>query len=161
MPGAGTGADAASILGEGDVADVVEPVLDAPMVPGEAQQALRRGRLGRQAGDEVDDLGAGLAGDLAPALDAGHLGEARPGQIGDDLAADRDLAGLDAAVALLHRLGPGDIGPRLLTGGKRRRRRWRCRDAAPAGSSSRRQVVALSVTHMAADLALGEDRIAG
>src|SRR3954470_18407903 len=107
MPGAGAGADAASILGEGDVADGVEPVLDAPMVPGEAQQALRRGRLGRQAGDEVDDLGAGLAGDLAPALDAGHLGEARPGQIGDDLAADRDLAGLDAAVALLHRLGPG------------------------------------------------------
>src|SRR5215208_4181432 len=32
--------------------------LDAPMVPGEAQQALRRGRLRRQAGDEVDDLGA-------------------------------------------------------------------------------------------------------
>src|SRR3954471_18523536 len=44
---ASAGADAASVLGEGG-ADVVELVLDAPMVAGEAQQALRRGGLGRQ-----------------------------------------------------------------------------------------------------------------
>src|SRR4051794_41591959 len=57
---ASAGADAASVLGEGDIADAVELVLDAPMVAGEAQQALRRGGLGRQAGDEIDDLSVAL-----------------------------------------------------------------------------------------------------
>src|SRR3954468_4513779 len=114
---ASAGADAASVLGEGDISDVVKLVLDAPMGAGEAQQALRRGSLGRQAGDEIDDLSARLAGDLARALEAGDLGEPRPGQIGDDLAADRDPSRLDAAVALLHGLGPGHVGGRLLTGG--------------------------------------------
>ena len=87
--------------------------------------------------------------------------EARPGQIGDDLAADRDLAGLDAAVALLPPSRPGRHRRRLLTGGSvaegdgdvaMQLRLVRLHDE---------QVVALSVTHMAADLALGEDRIAG
>src|SRR5829696_9142836 len=106
------------------------------MVPGEAQQALRRGRLGRQAGDEVDDLDAGLAGGLARALDAGHPGEARPGQIGDDLAADRDLTGLDAAAALLHRLGRATSGGGSSQGGSVGRRRWRSPSARSVAATT-------------------------
>jgi hypothetical protein len=97
---AAAGADLGGILGEGDVADVVQG-LDGPVPPDEVGEAGRAGLLERQAGDRLDGHGleppgaglqiAGLAGDLQ---DLRHVGEA------DVVDAD-DLEGahLDAAVA--------------------------------------------------------------
>ena len=122
--GAGAGTDAAAVLEESDIADVVQPVFDGPVVSDELEQALRRGPVGRQAGDEIDDLDALPAPDPASTLDAGDLGEAGPGEIGNDLLADGDAAGFDAAMALVDRLGKAQIRWRPVTGGKRRRRRF-------------------------------------
>ena len=84
----------------------------------------------------------------------GRLGEPRPGQIGDDLAADRDPARLDAAVALLHGLGPGHVGRRLLTGGSVAEGDGGVAMQLGLVRLHDEQIVALGVPHMAADLAL-------
>ena len=83
----------------------------------------------------------------------------------DDFGAGRDLAGLDAAVALLHRFGAGRSGGRTrraaLQGGK---------IAEALGDSGFQlrlivlhdeQIVAFAILDRPADLALAEDRVAG
>jgi hypothetical protein len=87
--GCGAGADRRAILVEGDVADVVQPVLDAPMAPDQGEQASGIGALGRQAGDVVGRLDAGRAG--------------------RDAALDRDAVPFEATDL-------ADVGPRRLVG---------------------------------------------
>jgi len=74
-----------TVLVEGDVAHVVEAVLDALVAAGQGEECLGVGSLGRQAGDVVADVGlAGddlAASDLEPmALDGRELAEVRPGR---------------------------------------------------------------------------------
>ncbi len=104
------GANAASVLVECDVADVVEAVLDRPVGAGEGQNALGSGLIGRQAGDEVDDFDALAATDQAAALEPGDLRQSRPAEILDGLDRERDAAGFDAPVALFDRLGLTQVG---------------------------------------------------
>src|SRR5215212_6932468 len=83
--GDGAGAHLGAILLEGDVADVVEAVLDAPVSSSQSQERLGVGLLGRQAGDVVADLRLGgddlAAPDLeAMPLDGPDLAEVRPGR---------------------------------------------------------------------------------
>jgi hypothetical protein len=106
---AGAGPDATAVLEEGHVADIVQPVLDGPVVSDELEQLLRRGLIGRQTGDEIGDLDTFPALDPASARDPGDLGQARPGEIGNDLPAHRDAAGFDTAMALVERLGKAQI----------------------------------------------------
>ena len=98
-------ADAAAVLGEGDVADVVEAVLDTPVGAGKLEQTLWPGLLGREACDQIDDLDGLAAADLAAALEPGDLGQPRPFKIRHRLGRDGDPPGLDAAMLLLDRGG--------------------------------------------------------
>ncbi len=83
--GRGTGADGGAVLVEGDVADVMEPILDLPMAALVAEQGGGIGAVGGEAGDEVGDLDGGRATrGAAPdrgavALDAAELADVRPG----------------------------------------------------------------------------------
>ncbi len=120
-------ADAASVLVEGHVADVVEPVLDGPMGAAECEQAFGPGLGGSERGDQIDDLDAHFIAGAPGALEACDLGRARPVEMGDDFGAGCDLAGLDAAVPFVGRRGGREIrrrtveAPAPLRGGKGRR----------------------------------------
>ena len=87
--GEGLGDGAAAHLGavfvEGDVAHVMELVLDPPVPAGQGQERLGVGLLGGQAGDVVANVDLGgddlLATDeQAMALDAADLAELGPGR---------------------------------------------------------------------------------
>ena len=134
------GADTGAILVHRDVAPPMQPILDAPVGAHEGEQPLRAGLGGGQARHEIGDLGRGLAGFLAHALDAHHLGRTGPLQMRNHLAADLRLAALDAAVALVEGLGTrdvrrqGDGAAAVGRGGKDRRSSRRWRHAARVGS---------------------------
>lgn len=116
---------------------MVEPVFDGPVLTGERHDPLGTGGLGWQAGDQVDDLdGLALADAPAP-LEPGDLRQAGPVEMVDRLGRERDAAGLDPAVALFDGFSLGQVRRRDGRGGNRRRRRPRCRAAAPAGWPSR------------------------
>lgn len=129
----GAGAHATAIFVECHVANVVESVLDAPVVAYEGEQTVGTGLVGRQAGGEIDDLDAFLSPAFPVALEAGNLRQSGPGEMGYDLVGDGDLAALDAAMALFQGLRPAQIGRGIVRGGNRRRRRWRGRAASRAG----------------------------
>lgn len=81
----GARADGRTIFVKGDVTDVVEAVLDPPMTANEGEQASGISPLGRQAGDVVGGLNAGVAGreavlerDTVP-FKAADLPQMRPG----------------------------------------------------------------------------------
>jgi hypothetical protein len=86
------------------------------MGPRNLEQTGRVGLGSRQAGDEIDHLGALFGGDAPGPRQAGDLGEPRPVEIGDHLAADRNRARLDPAVNFVDRRGGAQIrvrrGPR-------------------------------------------------
>jgi hypothetical protein len=105
-PWGGAGADLAGVLGEGDIAEVVQR-LDAPVAAHVVGQTGGAGLGGGQAGDRVHGHGPPLAAVQRPdpAGDAdglGGVGEVQAGDGGDLQAAD-----LDAAVAAV----AGLIGP--------------------------------------------------
>ena len=110
--GCRSGADPAVVLAERDVADVEQAVLDLPVVAGELQQAGCSDEGGIEAGDGVDHLARAAILQLADALDAADRLEARPRLIeaGRQLGAHLNAPDLDAAVALLDRLGADEIG---------------------------------------------------
>lgn len=81
----GTGADGRTILVEGDIPDIVQAVLDAPMATDQGQQPCGVSAFGWQAGDVVGDFDAGVArgnavtdGDPV-ALKPADLAHVRPG----------------------------------------------------------------------------------
>ncbi|MCL4509027.1 MAG: hypothetical protein M1296_05835 [Chloroflexi bacterium] len=78
--GRGAGADVAAILVKGDVADVMDLLLDAPMAPREGEQVRGVRAVAGEAGDGVGDLRLHLAGGLAdaPPLDQAELLNVRP-----------------------------------------------------------------------------------
>ena len=70
------------IFAAGHIADVMQGILNAPMVARECEQAFRSSLLGGQAGDGINRLGAFLASAFAEnnplAGDAAHLRQTRP-----------------------------------------------------------------------------------
>jgi hypothetical protein len=107
----------AGVLAAGHVADVMQAVLDAPMVARQLQQA-GGGSLGApQAGDSIDGLDALLVADRAAAFEAADLLHARPG---DEMAVEARRAlqapDLDAAMSLVSRFDGGQIRRRRLLG---------------------------------------------
>jgi hypothetical protein len=98
MARGGSGADLAGVLGEGDIAEVVQR-LDAPVPPDPVGEAGGACLAGGEAGDRVDRHGApAAAGERPdPAGDADRLGGVGEGQAGD--GGDLQAAGLDPAVA--------------------------------------------------------------
>jgi hypothetical protein len=94
-----TGADTAAILIKRDVADVMQFILNGPMGAIECKQAFGRNLGCRQAGDQIDRFGAGLAADLARAHEPSDLREAGPIEMRHGFGRHLDTARLDAAVA--------------------------------------------------------------
>ena len=99
--GAVAGADLGEVLGEGDVADLVQPVLDAPVRADGVGELARAGRLAGQISDRIDRFGAPRPGGSSLAI-AGDLdGQRGAGEA--DSGRDRghlDGAGLDPPVGL-------------------------------------------------------------
>ena len=86
--GEGVGDSATAHLGavfvDGDIADVVETVLDAPVTAAQREERLGVGVLGCEAGDVVLDIDLGgddllAANDEPVALDTADLAKMRPG----------------------------------------------------------------------------------
>lgn len=78
---------------EGDIAHIVQTVLNVPVVTDEVEQPLRRSGLSREAGNAKNDfIGqfAGLLG-LNEALQAKDLSRLRPGEIIIQLRTDRQI----------------------------------------------------------------------
>ncbi|MGH3586800.1 MAG: hypothetical protein ACRDQ0_10800, partial [Pseudonocardia sp.] len=83
----GAGLDLGGVLGEGDVADPVQAVLDLPVPPDPGGQFGGPGLVRAQVGDRVDGLGA-PPGAVQWSAFSGHLdGQRRPGK--PDPGADR------------------------------------------------------------------------
>ena len=100
------GAQARAIFAKGDIAHIMETVLDAPMASRQIKETARTGLNGREVRDEVDYLLGGLAG-LAHgdrACQASHLTDQRPvgGQIGVHAATDLDRADFGAPAMAIH-----------------------------------------------------------
>jgi len=102
-----TGVGTRLILPPGNIAHVVQTVLDTPMLARQVQQTCGVGLVGAQAGDGIDRLVGCLAANDALAGQAAHLGEAAPGrrQVCGDAGGDLQAAGLDPAMAFLDCLG--------------------------------------------------------
>src|SRR5450631_2086659 len=98
-------ASAAAVFVIGDIAYVVQLVLDTPMPPVELEQLRRPGLRTRLAADEIDPLEAGgVLADLEDfALDAGHLRGVREVHIAAQSLAGPDAACFHAAMRLVQR----------------------------------------------------------
>ena len=70
--------NSAGILAQGDVADVMELVLDRPMAPTEVEQVARAGLFRRQAGDLVVQLHPPVAAPPDLVQDAADLADTGP-----------------------------------------------------------------------------------
>ena len=105
------GVGACLILTVGDVAHVVQAVLDTPVFAGQGEQTLGTGPVGGQAGDGVDRLGGGVAAYDALACQAAHLREAAPSrcQVFSDAGGDLQPAGFYPAMRLLDRFGLSEV----------------------------------------------------
>ena len=121
---------AAGVLAAGHVADVMQAVLDTPMVARQLQQASGVGCGTGQAGDGIDGLGALLAADGAAAFEAADLPQSRPGgEMSVEARRALQAPDLDAAVALVDRLDAVEVRRRrpLGRGGNPARRPGRYR----------------------------------
>ena len=135
------GAGSPLILSPGDVADIVQAVLDPPVGTRQGEQARRRGLGGGQAGDGIDGLGTLFAVQPALAGQAADLRHAGPGrrEMRGQGRGHLDAAGLDPAMGFV--AGSGRLAVRrwrpFRTGGNPARRPGRCRLSAPADCLSR------------------------
>ena len=77
----GAGADTARILAQGDIAAVVEAILDTPALADESEQVFRAGAGPGQARHRPGNRAPGLAGALTGPLDAANPGRALPAQV--------------------------------------------------------------------------------
>lgn len=122
---AGTRADAAAILVKRNIAHMMKPVFDRPMVAIEFEETLGAGFLRRQARNEIGGLDAVAPLDMAMALDAHGLRRPRPAEIRRHFRTGCDFADFDPAMILVDGLGLAQIRRRA-AGGKGRRRLRRC-----------------------------------
>jgi len=99
----GSLADLGPVLVEGAIADVVQAILDRPMLPIEFEQAGRVGLLRREAGDAKDGLALlGVVREVhAHALDARDLLNVGEVEGVGELAGDPDGPGLQASMTLI------------------------------------------------------------
>jgi len=95
-----------AILVEGDVADPVEPVFDAPVASGEFEQLGGRGLVRREARQAADDLVMELAGgkDFAQAFDLKDLAAVGKVDVVVEFGAGPDSTDLQPAVCVVGRL---------------------------------------------------------
>jgi hypothetical protein len=89
-------------------------VFDGPMRAIEGEQVLGRSFGNRQAGDEIDRFGAGLAAYFTCSCQPGDLGKAGPIKMGYGFGTDLDLARLKSAVIFIERLCCFDVGRRTI-----------------------------------------------
>jgi len=109
LGGVGRGG-AAGVLAAGHVADVMQAVLDAPVVARQLQQAGGVGLVTRQAGDGIDGLDALLVADRAAAFEAADLPQSRPGgEMAVEARRALQAPNLDATMALVDRLGAVEV----------------------------------------------------
>lgn len=95
------GAGAALVFAAGDVANMVEAVLDAPVGARQLEKPFGPGLVARQAGDGVDDLDAFLGPDGTAPGDAADLGDTGPAvEIFGQAGAAFQATDFQAAVAL-------------------------------------------------------------
>lgn len=132
--GCRAGADAAGVLAQGDVADQVKPVFDAPVRAGQAQELFRPHPRTRQTGDGVDNLDAFLVPKPAPALDPADLGQTRPIEMRHHLDRGLQCPPFDAAMALVGFARLRQVRRQLAPceGGECRRKPARCQPRAAA-----------------------------
>lgn len=98
-----------SVFIKGDVAHVMDAVLDTPMPSGERKKPSGGGFLGATTGQAGNDLAfdfGGLAGAtmFADPLDLEDLLAMREGEIALEFEGGPDTAGFDAGVSLIRRL---------------------------------------------------------
>ena len=105
--------DSASVLVEGDVSDVMEAVLDGPMVTGQRHDALGSGVVRWQTGDEIGDLDAFCATDYSVTFQPHDLRQPGPVEICDSLSREGNAPYLDAAMAFFDRLCLSQIRRRV------------------------------------------------
>ena len=109
--GSGAGAERRAIFAKGDIADVMQAVLDVPVAPHQGQQALRAGLCRREGGDEIHGLLAGLARSSGRdvSAEAPHLGDLRParlgGQVGREVATQGQAPEFTTATVAVEGLG--------------------------------------------------------
>jgi len=128
---------------------------------------VRAGLVRRQAGDQTDRLCTELAAGFAPAREARDLRKAGPAEVRDGLGADRDGAGLDAAMGLFEGLGAAQVRWWPVVDAMRVRGGVVAEGLGDAGFQLRlvvlddEEIMAATIADGATELALREDRIAG
>ena len=108
--------DAAAVFVVGEVADIVQAVLDVPVVADQGRELLGTGPVGSQRGECVGQFGAGGPGleDMPLAFDADRLlasveaGIALPCGVAEVL--DPVAAAVDAAMPLVEGFAGGAVG---------------------------------------------------
>ncbi len=92
-------AQTGAILSKADIPHIVQAILNTPMSSHQFQQTLGTGLGGRESGDEIDDLGRGLAcfGDSASEL--GHLSDRGSGGSEKRIHLGTDLDGAHFGVS--------------------------------------------------------------
>jgi hypothetical protein len=132
-----TGVGAPLVFPVGNISDVVQAVLDAPVFTRQGEQGCGIGFISGQAGDGVDGFRGFFVTHDALARQAADLGQTTPGrcQVLGDAGGGLQATGLDPAVAFLDRLGLCEVRRRrpFRTGGNRARRPVRCPLSVPVG----------------------------
>ena len=125
-----TRAHPAGVLAHAHVTNVMQAVLDRPMLPGEFQQLMRVSAQAGQAGDRQHDFKRRYAIDCALACDAANLFSAGPAKPRRKLCQCFEGSCFQTAVAFILRCGRLQIVPprHCLRRGKQARR---TRPAAP------------------------------
>lgn len=100
-----TAADAARIFLQGDVADIMRAVFDAPMPAPPSQELLRAGQRSRRAGDRVLDFGGPLAVTIDRAGQMANLLQPGPIELAGQSRAGLELAAFPSTVPFAGRLG--------------------------------------------------------
>ena len=104
-----TFAHLASVFVKGDVAHVVQAVLDRPLASGECKELPGRGFLGAATGEAGDDFALDLRGRagtamLADAFDLEDLLAVREREVVVEFGGGPDTAGVDASMSFVGRL---------------------------------------------------------
>jgi hypothetical protein len=153
--------DQAGILAQGDILHAVQPILDPPVPAFERQQARGWGDLGGEAGEAILHHLFALAVLTPAAPQAEDLGHARPVQVvgqvggGDQVAL---LLGTAVAAGALEGLAAVQQGQ---APGRRLEEQADVRQHLRLVLLDQQQIVPTRLPHLAAQVALAEEGIAG